>query len=74
VPPSAPSLGGREILSRTMYGGFWAVVAVVVGCVALTRLSDGEFGAFLLGIVVAAAAGFYARYIFRGGRFRFLVF
>ncbi|MFF3615100.1 hypothetical protein [Streptomyces sp. NPDC002580] len=74
MPSSAPPLGGREILSRTLYGGFWTVVAVVSGYVALARLSDGEFGAFLLGSAVAAAAGLYAGYIFRGGRFRFLVY
>jgi hypothetical protein len=74
VTPTAPSLGAREIMSRAIYGGFWALVAVIVGCLALAGLFKGQLGGALIGLAVAAAAGFYARYVFRGGRFRFLFF
>ncbi|WP_406369195.1 hypothetical protein OG788_04515 [Streptomyces sp. NBC_00647] len=66
-------MGAREVLSRALFGGFWAVVAVVVGSVSLAGLFEGRIGGFLLGTAVAAAAGFYALYVFRGGRFRFLI-
>src|SRR4029453_4303395 len=84
-PPSQPETGtpfcGRppvmDIASRVVFGGFWAVVTViaVVGGVAL--LANGIVGGLLLLVIPppharAAATARYARYVFRGGRFRLL--
>jgi hypothetical protein len=74
APTPAEPLGVRETLSRTVFGGFWCLVALGGVIAAISRLADGDFGSFLLFALVAAASGFYARYIFRGGRFRILFF
>jgi len=72
-PPSlAPKLEkGAEVGSRVVYGGFWALVAVVAGIGGLALLGNGE-GTGLLGLIIAALAGIYAAYIFRGGRWRIM--
>ncbi|MEU6141312.1 hypothetical protein ABZ848_13205 [Streptomyces sp. NPDC047081] len=74
VPDRAPGppLGARESLSRAVFGGFWCLVAVAGVVAGMKGLRDGDFGGFLLSALVAAASGCYARYIFRGGRFRIL--
>jgi hypothetical protein len=74
VPPPAAPLGVRETASRAIFGGFWCLIAVAGVIAAFSQLADGEFGSFLLCALVATASGFYARYIFRGGRFRILFF
>jgi len=74
VPTPAEPLGVRETLSRTVFGGFWCLVALGGVIAAFSRLTDGDVGSFLLFALVATASGFYARYIFRGGRFRILFF
>ncbi len=69
--PVAPSIGAGEILSRLVFGGFWAVVSLVLLLTSLATLVHGH-PAGLLGILLAGLFGLYARYIFRGGRFRIL--
>jgi hypothetical protein len=69
--PHRNDVNAGEIISRTIFGGFWSVVtlaAIVSGCVAL---GAGKAGGMLLWLL-AVPTGMYARYIFRGGRFRFL--
>lgn len=73
LPPRA-GLGVRETASRAIFGGFWCLVALGGVIAAFSRLTDGDFGSFLLFGLVATASGFYARYIIRGGRFRILFF
>jgi hypothetical protein len=62
---------GLEIGSRVFFGGFWALIAVgaLIGGLSLMGKS---VGAGLLGLLVAVLAGLYARYIFRGGRWRIM--
>lgn len=72
APPPAPGLGARETLSRTVFGGFWCVIGVLGVVAAVSGLARGDVGGFLLSALVATASGCYARYIFRGGRFRIL--
>ncbi|MFD8300752.1 hypothetical protein ACFV29_00135 [Streptomyces sp. NPDC059690] len=70
--PPAAALGVRETASRAVFGGFWCVIAVLGAVAAVSGLAKGDVGTFLLSALVAAASGLYARYIFRGGRFRIL--
>jgi hypothetical protein len=49
-------------------------VSAAAGFHGLTQLLHGAFLGFLLSGLVALGSGFYARYIFRGGRFRMIVF
>lgn len=71
--PTGPSRVGKgmEIGSRVFYGGFWALVAVVSTVAALASFGDSP-GAAMMGLVIAVLAGLYARYIFRGGRWRIM--
>lgn len=72
-PRPAPkrAVGVGEMLSRTIFGGFWAIVTLGLVIGGLAGLSKGHGGA-LLAIPVAALTGLYSAYIFRGGRFRIL--
>jgi DNA-directed RNA polymerase subunit RPC12/RpoP len=74
IRPPTPRLSGRETASRAVFGGFWCLVAIAGVVAMVSQLADGNFGGFLLSALVATASGFYARYIFRGGRFRILFF
>jgi hypothetical protein len=71
-PSQAATLNkGVDIGSRVIFGGFWSVVALgaLVGGVAI--LTQGNaVGLLVIGVGILAAL--YARYIFRGGRFRIL--
>jgi len=62
---------GVEVGSRVIYGGFWALVAIVAGIGGLVLLGDGQ-PTGLLALIIAALAGIYAVYIFRGGRWRIM--
>ena len=71
-PRSAPAaVGAGEMLSRTLFGGFWALVTVGLILAAITGVAAGHPQA-LLALLAAVPTGLYARYIFRGGRFRIL--
>jgi hypothetical protein len=59
------------MLSRTLFGGFWTLVTVGLILAAITGVAAGHPQA-LLALLVAVPTGLYARYIFRGGRFRIL--
>ena len=70
--PSAVSpIGVGEMLSRTLFGGFWALVTLGLLIVALSGVSKGRAGA-LLALPAGALTGLYSAYIFRGGRFRMI--
>jgi hypothetical protein len=67
--PARPGAG--EMLSRTVFGGFWALVTLGMFIAGVAGMAHGHAGA-LLTIPVAALTGLYSRYLFRGGRFRIL--
>jgi len=69
--PAPVAIGAGEMLSRTIFGGFWAVVTAGLVFAAFIGMADGRPQA-LLGLVAAGLTGLYTRYIFRGGRFRML--
>jgi hypothetical protein len=69
--PAPAAIGAGEMLSRIIFGGFWAVVTAGLVLATFIGMADGRPQA-LLGLVGAALTGLYARYIFRGGRFRML--
>jgi len=71
--PARPSRveKGMEIGSRVFFGGFWALVAVVATVAALASFGSNP-SAGMVGLVIAVLAGLYARYIFRGGRWRIM--
>lgn len=74
--PSMPSPPGKavsaaDMFSRVVFGGFWALVTFGLTIAGLTGLASGKPGA-LLAIPMAALTALYSRYIFRGGRVRFL--
>ena len=66
-----PAPGAAEVLSRTIFGGFWAVVTVGLVLAALAGVAAGHPQA-LVALLAAMLTGLYARYIFRGGRFRIM--
>lgn len=70
-PAPKQAIGVGETLSRTIFGGFWAIVTLAFVIGAFAGLSKGQAGA-LLAIPVAGLTGLYSAYIFRGGRFRIL--
>lgn len=71
-PRSVPAaVGAGEMLSRTLFGGFWALVTAGLILAAITGVAAGHLQA-LVALLVAVPTGLYARYIFRGGRFRIL--
>jgi hypothetical protein len=69
--PAPAAIGAGEMLSRTVFGGFWALVTGGLVLAALIGMADGRPQS-LLGLAGAGLTGLYARYIFRGGRFRML--
>jgi hypothetical protein len=73
TPPrsAAAAVGAGEMLSRTIFGGFWALVTVGLILAAFAGMAAGKPQA-LLALLAAVLTGLYARYIFRGGRFRML--
>lgn len=78
VPAAAPAprpapapIGAGDMLSRIVFGGFWAVVTLGLTLAAITGLAAGKPQS-LLALLAAVLTGLYARYIFRGGRFRML--
>jgi hypothetical protein len=70
-PAPKRAIGVGETLSRTIFGGFWAIVTLFLVIGALAGLSQGHAAA-LLAIPVGGLTGLYSAYIFRGGRFRIL--
>jgi hypothetical protein len=64
-------VGVGEVLSRTVFGGFWAVVTVGLILAAFAGAAAGHPQA-LAALLPAVLTGLYAWYIFRGGRFRIL--
>jgi len=73
-PPRPAGDGGQKVMdmiSRVIFGGFWAVVTVIAVVGGIALLANGMVGGLLL-LVIAVLAGLYSRYVFRGGRFRLL--
>jgi hypothetical protein len=52
------------VLSRVVFGGFWALVTVGLTIAALAGLAAGRPGG-LLGLPLAALTGLYSRHISR---------
>jgi hypothetical protein len=72
TPAARSGPGALEWVSRIIFGGFWTVVTLAAAIAGVTAFVHGSPGAGFLALVVAALTGLYARYIFRGGRFRIL--
>ena len=73
MPPPSYDRAGKVVdgVSRTVFGGFWTLVTLGLLIGGMVMIGHGNMGG-LLAVIVAVLTGFYARYIFRGGRFRFL--
>lgn len=67
---ATPSVG--EVISRIVFGGFWALVASGSLAAAVLLFAQGMPAGGLVCIGVALLAALYSRYLFRGGRFRIL--
>jgi hypothetical protein len=62
----------RDRRRARLYGHYWAVVTVLFGVSAVAGLAHGDaWGLFAL--LLAGGTGWYARYLYRGGGFRFLI-
>jgi hypothetical protein len=62
----------RERRRARWYGTYWAVVTALFGLSAVVGLGNGDaWGLFAL--LLAGATGWYSRYLYRGGSFRFLI-
>jgi hypothetical protein len=62
----------RERRRACCYGHYWAVVTVLFGVSAVAGLANGDaWGLFAL--LLAGGTGWYSRYLYRGGSFRFLI-
>jgi hypothetical protein len=72
APPAAPGPGAGDIIGRIIFGGFWSVVTLGALIFGFVGFSHGQVGPGFGALLVAALTGMYARYIFRGGRFRIL--
>ena len=63
----------RDRRRARWYGHYWAVVTALLGLGAAAGLTNGAAGGGLVALLLAGATGWYARYLYRGGRFRFLI-
>lgn len=76
-PVAAPSVPHRkrpsvaDMLSRTVFGGFWSLVTVGLVIMGGQHIFSGDLSGFLTW-GIALLTGVYARYLFRGGRWRLL--
>ena len=62
----------RDRRRTRWYGHYWAVVTLLFGVSAVAGLAHGD-GWGLVALLLAGGAGWYARYLYRGGSFRFLI-
>ncbi len=70
-PIPAQKVGVGDMISRTIFGGFWALVTLGLFISGMAGVAKGHAGG-LLALLVAVLTGLYSAYIFRGGRFRML--
>jgi len=62
----------RDRRRARWYGHYWAVVTALFGLSAVAGLANGDaWGLFAL--LLSGATGWYARYLYQGGRIRFLI-
>ena len=62
----------RDRRRARWYGHYWSVVTALFGLSAVAGLANGDaWGLFAM--LLAGATGWYARYLYRGGRIRFLI-
>jgi hypothetical protein len=62
----------RDRRRARRYGHYWAVVTGLFGISAVTGLTQGDaWGLFAL--LLAGGTGWYARYLYRGESFRFII-
>ena len=66
-----PRIGAGEIISRIIFGGFWAAVTLGLAVAGFAIMGQGHAGG-LVGLGAAVLTGLYSAYILRGGRVRFL--
>jgi hypothetical protein len=70
--PADARAEARDRRRARRYGHYWAVVTGLFGVSAVTGLAQGDaWGLFAL--LLAGSTGWYARYLYRGGSFRFLI-
>ena len=62
----------RERRKARRYGHYRAVVTALFGVSAVAALGNGDAWG-LSALLPAGATGWYARYLYRGGSFRFLI-
>ena len=62
----------RDRRRARWYGHYWAVVTALFALSAVGGLAHGD-GWGLFALLLAGATGWYARYLYRGGRIRFLI-
>jgi hypothetical protein len=67
----APKIGVGDMISRVIFGGFWALVTLGLFISGMTAVAKGHAGG-LLALLAAVLTALYSAYIFRGGRFRML--
>jgi hypothetical protein len=71
APAPAPKIGVGDMISRVIFGGFWALVTLGLFISGMTAVAHGHAGG-LLALLGAVLTALYSAYIFRGGRFRML--
>jgi hypothetical protein len=71
APAPAPKIGVGDMISRVIFGGFWALVTLGLFISGMTAVAKGHAGG-LLALLAAVLTTLYSAYIFRGGRFRML--
>jgi hypothetical protein len=62
----------RDRRRARWYGHYWAVVTALFALSAVTGLANGDAWG-LIALLLAGTTGWYARYLYRGGRIRFLI-
>jgi hypothetical protein len=62
----------RDRRGAQRYGHYWAIVTLLFGVSAVAGLAHGDAWG-LVALLLAGATGWYARYLYRGGSFRFLI-
>lgn len=62
----------RDRRQARRYGAYWAVITVLFSISAIVGLATGDAWG-LLALFLAGGSGWYSRYLYRGGRVRFMI-
>ena len=67
-----PGISASNMLSRTIFGGFWGLVSTATAWTSTKAFMTGALSQGIEFLVLAVLTGLYFQYLVRGGRFRII--